>query len=391
MEPYEHRQDALGHAVEDLLDTALASQLQPKIESPSRTISVFLCHWDSDAETYPEIDSGIHALQKTFEHQYGFSTEVHELEQAKSSSKNQLTLMSRFLPLLYDTSPDPMMPCRCLEGMHRYLHKPEEVNLFIFIYLGFAETASDGSCLLRPVGQPDQDPASLPSVNYSSVSRATTDMGESQVLALLGCPYDGPSASATSANKELIAAGSALWTPAFEFTTHLVHHIRRAARDRRVLNTPLLFARLASTLSSPPIRRIGAAVGGGTSSQTPSLGVRGIGEGGPPRIRPSSQTGEDVDGTRVITLRASVWYCLPASPLVTLIRVEKTAESEEEEATAALPSRPRRKKKGVCPQQSDEEEEDKKSFPDPQKPKIRLDEKSKSGLRSLLQGLGREE
>ncbi|KAK8084411.1 hypothetical protein PG997_005682 [Apiospora hydei] len=114
-------------------------------------------------------------------------------------------------------------------------------------------------------------------------------------------------------------------------------------------------------------------------------------EGEPPRVRPYSQTGEDVDETRVITLRASVWYCLPESSLVTLIRVEKTEESEEE-AIAPLPRIPRRKKKKerVCPQQSDEEE-DKKEFPDPQKPKIRLDENSKSGLRSLLQGLGRNE
>ncbi|KAK8084412.1 hypothetical protein PG997_005683 [Apiospora hydei] len=193
--------DTTAHTVDELRDTALSTRMQPTIESPDRTVSVFICHWDSDAENYAEIDSGIHALRKTFEHQYGFSTEVHELEQAKSGSKNQLTLMSRFLPLLYDTSPDPMMPCRCLDGMHRYLHKPEEVNLFIFIYLGFAETASDGSCLLRPVGQPDQDPASLPSVKYSSISRATIDMGESQVLALLDCPYDGPSTSAMSANK----------------------------------------------------------------------------------------------------------------------------------------------------------------------------------------------
>ncbi|KAK6846345.1 hypothetical protein PG987_001533 [Apiospora arundinis] len=265
MDLHERQQGAPTYtgSTEDLLENAQSTQLQPTIESPKRNVSVFLCHWDTDAEAYPQIRSGIQSLQRTFEHDYGFLTKVHELDHERSGSQSQLTLMSRFMPLLYDTSPDPEVPCRCPEGMQRYLNKPKEVDLFIFFYIGYAETASDGSCLLRPIGQqPGQEhsvSATLPSVNFSSVSRATLDMGESQVLTLLDCPYDGPStAMVGSTNKELLAAGSALWkTPSFEFTTHLVHHIRQAARQKRILNTHLLFSRLASTLSAPPVKAIG--------------------------------------------------------------------------------------------------------------------------------------
>ncbi|KAK7932587.1 hypothetical protein PG985_003299 [Apiospora marii] len=445
MELLERQHGTPYHTIKDVLDTALSTELLPTIESPKRTVSVFLCHWDTDAEKHPEIESGIHSLRKTFEHQYGFKTEVHELEQAKTGPKNQLTLISRFMPLLYDTSPDPTVPCRCHEGMHRYMNKPQEVDLFIFIYVGFAETASDGSCLLRPVGsQPDQqDPViTLPSINLFDVSRATLDMCPSRVLYLLDCPYDGPSTMAI--NKELIAAGSALWTPSFEFTTHLAYHIRRAAQERRILNTPLLFSRLANTLSAPPVKANSAAIGINQSGGPPSVrnkyepislapidAVRwfqkdpkverrwqpmdvdapGVSaevtlsvprqhdlvndtvwkswdrEGEPPRIRLSFQNENEFQ----VTLRASVWYCLPKSPLVTLVSVGKAHQGHE--VIAPLPRRPR-KQKPTYPYYPEEEQVDKKEdkgIPDPQTPKMRLGEHSKSGLRALLQGIERDE
>ncbi|KAK8053002.1 hypothetical protein PG996_012303 [Apiospora saccharicola] len=444
MEFCERQQGVSTHQLKDLLDNALSTELQPTIESPKRTVSVFLCHWNTDAENYPEVDSGTHSLRETFEHHYGFKTEVHELEQAKSGPKNQLTLISRFMPLLYDTSPDPEVPCRCHKGMSRYLNKPQEVELFIFIYVGFAETAADGSCLLRPVGaQPggqDQDPAkTLPSVNLSAVSRATLDMAPSSVLYLLDCPYDGLSTMDT--NKELIAAGSALWTPSFEFTRHLAHHIRRAAHQSRIMNTPLLFSRLANTLSTPPAKANSAAAvdtsqsGGmpfatnrfepislapidavrwleihpkverrwqpmdvdspGFSAEvavsvprqdglaTGTVWERWNREGAPPRIRLSLQTEDETQ----LTLQASVWYCLPKSPLVTLVGVRKV--QRESELIALLPRRPR-KQKPVYPYNPPEgrmNKKESKSIPDPQKPKIRLNEHTMSNLRALLKDI----
>ncbi|KAK8068858.1 hypothetical protein PG994_005474 [Apiospora phragmitis] len=422
MESYEHQQGVSTHAVDKyLLQYSLSTQqLRPTIESTYRTVSVFLCHWDTDAENYPEIDSGIHALRKTFEDQYGFPTEVHELEQAKSGPKNQLTLLSRFMPLLYDTSPDPTMPCRCNEGMHRYRNKPEEVNLFIFFYIRFSEIATDGSCLLRPMDQPgQQDPTMpLPSVNFSSISRATMDMGESRVLLLLDCPYDGPSAMGT--DKELIAAGSALWTPSSEFTTHLAHHLQRAARERRIMNTPLLFSKLANTLPIPPVKAT-SAVNTSQSVLPPSkckyepISLVPIDEKRmyeswwkPPKVKrrwqpmdvdePGVSTEVTIavrhqdDDTRQVTLRASVWYCLPNSPSVTSISVENTKESE---AIVPLPKRRSRKKKPASPEQSVPEQpvpvpDENKGFPAPQKPKVRLGEQSKLGLRTLLQGIDQD-
>ncbi|KAK8018855.1 hypothetical protein PG991_008045 [Apiospora marii] len=451
MESLERQQGIPTHALKDLLDNALSIELRPTIASPKRTVSVFLCHWDTDAENHPEIDSGVHSLQETFEQHYGFKTEVHQLEQAKSGPKNQLTLISRFMPLLYDTSPDPTGPCRCAKGMRRYMNKPQEVDSFIFIYIGFAETAIDGSCLLRPVGsQPgdqvedqDQAPATtLPSVSLSAVSRATLDMVPSRVLYLLDCPYDGPSTMCT--NKELIAAGSALWRPSFEFTTHLAHHILQAAREKRIINTPLLFSRLTNTLSVPPAKAnsaVGTSQSGGPAFinnkyepislapidavrwfekdpkierrwQPMDIDVPGVSsevtfstprrddlanytvwlernkEGEPPRIRLSLQT-EDMFH---FTLRTSLWYCLPKTPSVTLISVENT--HPECKAITPLPRRPR-KQKPTYPYQPEDYQpkdlrvvmEESKNIPAPQKPKIRLNEHTKSGLRALLESI----
>ncbi|KAK6840364.1 hypothetical protein PG995_016118 [Apiospora arundinis] len=376
MDLHERQQGAPTYtwSTEDLLENAQSTQLQPMIESPKRNVSVFLCHWDTDVEAYPQIRSGIQSLQRIFEHDYGFMTKVHELDHERSGSQNQLTLMSRFMPLLYDTSPDPEVPCRCPEGMQRYLNKPKEVDLFTFFYIGYAETASDGSCLLRPIGQqPGQEhsvSATLPSVNFSSVSRATLDMGGSQVLTLLDCPYDGPStAMVGSTNKELLAAGSALWkTPSFEFTTHLVHHIRQAARQERILNTHLLFSRLAGTLSAPPVKAIGGV------EDTPQ-----------PRPAPSfiSLAPIDSKGKRYGDLPVERrWQPMDVNdPIVG----EGTAGLVTgNEGITPLPNVERKKKKHS---HRDRESKEKGGFPSPRKPKFRLGENSKSGLRDLLQGM----
>lgn len=89
-------------------------------------------------------------------------------------------------------------------------------------------------------------------------SRATLDMGPSRVLYLLDCPYDGPSTMVI--NKKLIAAGSALWTPSFKFATHMAHHVRQVARERRIMNTPQLYYWLTNTLSAPPAKANSAAI-----------------------------------------------------------------------------------------------------------------------------------
>lgn len=153
MEPRERQQGSLTYPIKDLLDNALSSQLEPAVEPLDRTVSVLLCHWNSDATAYPEIDLGIRRLQEVFEQDYGFPTKSHSLQQEMSSSKNQLTLLSKIQPLLYNVEKARAAEiCKC----NKYQKDASEVELFIFFYIGFAETAGDGSCLLRPAALPGQ-------------------------------------------------------------------------------------------------------------------------------------------------------------------------------------------------------------------------------------------